>query len=220
MVFEDMFEKYIDIIKYLSEKHEEFSFYRSRGEMLNAEMFFIFLYIVKIKPEIIFESGFLRGRSSLIILETLKRENIKCDYYISCVVKRPNVYFDYSNFNLIRGRGEDIIGDIGKKNSNKKMLSLIDGPKFKYYDMCSKVYNELFKNFKVQVVFQHDLDKTKDGDNYKKYYDNKVDKNKYEMAMISKRFLNKYVPLMDEDDIGEQRLGVICDNNLLMKDFS
>jgi hypothetical protein len=211
-----MIDKYIDMLKYLSDKYEEFSFYPDRKEMINTELFFIFLYINEIRPEVIFESGYWKGRSSLIILETLKRSNIKCDYYIACILKKAVVYFDedYSNFNLLQGYGEDVIKEVAKINNGKKIVSLIDGPKFKFYKKCSSIYDDMFNNFDIKLIFQHDLDRKLDNANHKKYYDDKVDKNKYGIDMISPQFLDKHLPLMDTNKTCGIKLGIIYDRNM------
>jgi len=217
-----MIDKYMDMLKYLSAEYDDFSYVPNRKELINAEMFFMFLYINKIKPEVIFESGYWQGRSSLIILETLKRAGIKCDYYIACILKKPHVYFDhnYDNFNLIMGKGEQVINNVAKSHGGKRMLSLIDGPKFRYYDKCEKIYDSLFSNFDIQAIFQHDTHRPKDMRNYQRYYDSKVDKNKYGLHKIGELFLDKYCDLLNEENLGESKMGLICDNDLLIKDIS
>lgn len=212
------YEEYVDIIKYLSEIYDEFSFYPNRKEIINIEMFFVFLYIRRVRPEVIFESGYWKGRSSLIILEIIKRENIKCDYYIACIIKEPYVYFDYSNFNLLYGKGQHVIKTIVEKQHGKKIIALIDGPKFKHYKRCKAIYDLLFQNFNTQVIFQHDLERLLDRKNHQTYYNKKVDNKKYDIGMIDIVFVNKYLSLMDKNNNYIENLGIIYNRSITRED--
>jgi hypothetical protein len=210
--------EYISILKYLDEEYDQFPSYEGYREMSNLELFMIFVYISKVRPSVIFESGYWKGRSSLIILESLKRLNISCEYYIACIVKNPVVYFDgkYDNFHLIMNDGFEAIKKVSELQTGKDILSLIDGPKFKYYDRCEKIYNVLFDSFNVKVVFQHDIDRKRDEENFVKYYNKKISNQKYELDKISNNFIDKYSKLMDKNKVESQRIGIIRDINLLV----
>lgn len=211
-----LYKEYISVLKYLDDEYEQFPYHEGYREMSNSELFMIFVYISRVRPSVIFESGYWKGRSSLIILESLKRFNISCEYYIACIVKNPIVYFDgkYENFHLIMKKGEEALEEVSKHNAEKKIMSLIDGPKFKYYDKCEIIYDSLFKNFDVQVIFQHDIDRTRDMNNLRKYYNKKVPGEKYALDKINQEFIKTYSKLMDTEELESQRIGIIRDVNV------
>jgi len=197
---------FIDILNHLDDKYEWFDKKTPKGSITNAELFYIYRYLLTIGNPTIFESGVDKGRSTLILSEIINRiggtlhaavYNWK---YASIDLSFLN---KYKNTNLIYGRSEDLIDGFTKID-----ISVVDGPKPAGYKWGNPGWSKLVEKSCdiVDVMFQHDID---DHDSLSIF--NNI---KYDKYIISQKFLleNNIFGCVESWKETKPNLGVIIFN--------
>lgn len=171
----------------LDRKYEWFTLPTPKGSMTNTELFFIYEYILKIRPGIIFESGIGSGRSTLILASCMQ----EIGQVIAANFRYPDDEWhiqpfvdDFDNLTIVDGKGENVAKTLPH---NGKIIAIVDGPKpnGKHYGRpgWEELIDVLANNDAVKMVFQHDLD---DDENRRVF-----DSYRFKKGYIDKRFLRK-----------------------------
>ena len=174
-------------INSLHDKHPSFSYTRTPKALSNSEIFFVFSLIYKYRPHAFFESGFYKGRSSLILLECLKQMNFQIPYYIAVLHKKKQIHYmenSYPNLRVYYSPGEVAV----QKLNITQMGALIDGPKIRKHRKVFSIYDHLLSN-NASFICQHDLNVKNGNAKFRSYCKNK---RKYKIKMLNKKFEKKF----------------------------
>lgn len=149
--------KFQKILLNLEKKYSWFELKTPKHSICNHELFYVFCFIEITKPSVVFESGIYRGRSTLIISETMKNYgNVISSNFKNKDEKNVEIFKfqqDYKNLQILNERGENLISKI---NINCPFVALVDGPKPKSL-AWEKLVNEICKNKNLLAFFQHDV---------------------------------------------------------------
>lgn len=189
---EDMIQRFDAILKKCIENFDFINYERGeehRKSLSNVELFAIFCTINKYKPDIFFESGIWKGRSTLILLECIKNLDLKTKYYAAAFPAYTNIFKikkRYDNLDILECKGE--VASKYIKN-NKTVGCLIDAPKLrKEYKNTFRLYDNIFNNNESCFLFQHDLGLEIAFSRFKDYF--KKISDKYEMFIMDENFDN------------------------------
>lgn len=189
--FDSYLKDFKDILTFLSKKYRWFDYISPRRSMCNTEMFFITSYIRSIKPELVFESGVWWGRSTIIMAEILKRflANSRLMSVSSSHKKSLDSFKDeYDNLDIVFGRGEDWSARPKKTSA----ILVIDGPKFKNWNVAAHLYERAMRNLRINVIFQHDI--ARDWGHFETFYQRHMSKD-YSIDKLPKEFIDRYAKL-------------------------
>ena len=104
--------EFTSILKKLHSTYNWFSLKTPKGSITNTELFFIFRHIKKINPQIIFESGFFKGRSSIVLGEIMKEiGHVYCARFNYPEENYDTFEFenDYKNIHIIASKCKFVI---------------------------------------------------------------------------------------------------------------
>lgn len=164
--FKDYLRDFKSLIERISLKYPVFTKTGQRRSISNSEMFWIYGLIRHIKPQFVFESGVLRGRSTLILAETM--QDIGHVYCASLGEHEDFALFrkDYSNLTTFFEPGQECIE---KVPSDKTFVTLIDGPKARSHE-ARVLYYKARQMPLLRGVFQHDIMRERDNRSFRLFF--------------------------------------------------
>ena len=195
--------EFTSILKKLHSTYNWFSLKTPKGSITNTELFFIFRHIKKINPQIIFESGFFKGRSSIVLGEIMKEiGHVYCARFNYPEENYDTFEFenDYKNIHIIDQKGEDAIKTIDK---SLKLIAVIDGPKPVGYlynrPGWIELMDELIQFDNLHCVFQHDISDERNKIKFINYYHSNMNR-LFDYYFINNDFIKKFIMFGNEDE--------------------
>tara|TARA_Y100000034_G_C6788729_1_gene352958 strand:- start:56 stop:730 length:675 start_codon:yes stop_codon:yes gene_type:complete len=168
-----------DVIEYLVDKHDFFSYRGSGRSMRNIDLSVVNWFLKKYKPSAFFESGIWRGRCTIIMAECIKRLDLGIPYYIAILKKYRDVpeldviFKEYPFVEPIYSPGESAVKNLRRI---KHLGMLIDGPKWRDADTMRKLYRRCERHNNIDFVVHHDiLDHSLDKPNWNNFCKDRKD---------------------------------------------
>lgn len=170
--YSESLKEFKNIIKYLENKYQFFSYRGPPRSMRNLELSIVYWLIKTYKPTAFFESGIWWGRCTYPTIEGIRRLGINIPYHIASTYKCEQIDIlqkEYDNLVVHYAPGQTA----AKQVENEERLGiLIDGPKWRHTTRMHKMYRRLEKSSKLIFAYHHDVSKDHklDYPYFEKYY--------------------------------------------------
>lgn len=154
-----MLNKFDELLNRLHAKYGWFTLATPKHSIKNYELYWVYCFLEKTKPSLLFESGVYKGRSTLILAEIMKPygQVIAASYhYPGEQVDLFPFVDDYPHLTIVQGRGEDVVS----KLPDVPMVAVVDGPKPAGQNWGRPGWTTLIEallRLDTRAVFQHDV---------------------------------------------------------------
>lgn len=152
------------ILTRLHNKYDWFTLPTPRHSILNHELFWVYCFIETKKPQLLFESGLYKGRSTVILAEMMRPHGsvIAAHFRYEDDPELHPFANDYDNLSIVSGKGEDVAKTLPNESP---LIAVIDGPKPGGSNWGRPGWKELVNNLMANPhllgVFQHDISNLK-----------------------------------------------------------
>jgi len=152
-------EEFRGFLRTLNQKYPWFSLETPRTSMHNVEIFLIYIFVKRIKPDYIFESGTARGRVTIVIAEAcrniLPRTRIVSSSYPNLKDNVEEFMKDFDNLTVRVGEGGQ--NTIDHVPAGGKIVCIIDGPKPSLHgDAWNELMTKILRRDDADAIFHHD----------------------------------------------------------------
>lgn len=182
-------DEFCQVLQDLNKRFDFFDISTPRKSICNIEMFAVYGYIRTHKPDLVFESGIYKGRSSAILASALEQN--KSGYVLAASITKeynePRLYSKQLPITIVYEAGEKAVNKIDKSIKN---IMLIDGPKpTDAVCAATQIYQKSLQ-LNTSILFQHDVMKgpKRKRDNFELFAQN----NKVKFSYVPENFYRKY----------------------------